>query len=119
MIDLKNLTLVQELTINNLKWKWNSKHPEYWFYEFHHFFQIPALPKATKHTPKKDIINALDCRDRLNSNKSSWMHKRAFEKVCNRISRPNVKLTGYTRQQALKEAREVIQFVKLRAREAR
>lgn len=119
MIDLENLTIVEALTLNAMKWRFNRRNPDRWFYEWHHLTGIGPITQAMENTPRIHVIKALDCRDRLNSNKTSWIHATAFKNVCKKLAWPDVKLPGYTREQVLKEARNTIQFVKYRYLEAR
>ena len=118
-MNINNLTIVESLTLNALKWRFNRKNPDKWLYGWHELTGIGLIKKAAVTKKCGSIDYAISCRERLKSNKTSWIHRVAFENACRKVGYPAVKLPGYTRKQALKEARETIAWVKRKYQEAR
>lgn len=123
MIDTSNLTLVQALTLNAY----------YYMQKYRRLEDYICVDNVLRRSCDFDIIDMqvrlfgiIDISVNSEYNKSAlkfikhpnWINERYYMNCCKKMAWPEVKSKGYTRSQALAEAREVIEWVKRRYEEA-
>ena len=124
MIDLENLTIVEALTLNAFRFTWSgSKCEEFgkWagIFNIDVTLFIDKLYSAAEYDEATEglISNVIVKHNKTEQFEGWWIHETAYKNACRKMAFPNVKIPGYTKARALKEARNTIQFVKDRCRE--
>lgn len=121
MIDINNLTLVQSLALNTI----------YFYNKYKRVENYMCLDERLERCGlswSKSMKNYMDLipeetRERLAEStlkfikNPNWINERFYMNQCKEMMWPSVKLPGYTKQQAIAEFREVIEFVRRRYEE--
>lgn len=112
-MDINNLTIVQRLALNTCWASYIYNNPE----KSMRVWQEDILGDGTMYIKNHDwstVSEIIKARTLLHKNKNCWTFKKSFYNRCHKLAWPSVKLPGYTKQQAIAEFREVIEFVKSR-----
>lgn len=115
-MDINNLTIVQSLAFNTVLWKSRELGMTHKLdllgdiYELHD----KGFDEALEVDGYREILSkyAKYCH-KLGDNES-WIMRTAHNNLCRKLAWPSVKLPGYSKEHAIAEFREVIEFVRRR-----
>jgi hypothetical protein len=117
MFNIDDMTIVHKLALNACFMYYLGNDYKRRPSEFADFIELKSLGaysyKIFPEGYKDEVRKACEIENKIIKT-GAWIHKRAYKKAFRKLAWPSVKIPGYSKQQAIAEFREVIEFVRRR-----